>query len=205
MCAILLLILSLPLFFLFECQGLTDDVHVVVKNSLVAFENILPHLLQHQLKKHSLTEDNVIVALGSCGATSATANVHKASSDSVINPPLNDNNSSSNNDMHNNESLHTAVGDILASSSATSLAPPNASINNETCNVCYGYNNNIGDDKNIHSTMTNVIRGLQLAFENKYWVVQCKYLDLISKLDFPIIVSIYGSEQGRFYEVNMNG
>lgn len=47
------------------------------------------------------------------------------------------------------------------------------------------------DDHSIY-TMEKVIDKLLLVFDNKYWVVQCRYCDLISKLDFDSYRSVYG-------------
>lgn len=49
-------------------------------------------------------------------------------------------------------------------------------------------------------TLEKVIDRLLLVFDNKYWVVQCKYCDLISKLDFDNYRSIYG-ERSQVHKV----
>lgn len=70
--------------------------------------------------------------------------------------------------------------------------------------------NNIPDNANIllassdnygNVTIENIIDELMLVFGNKYWVVQCKYCDLISKLDFERLQLIYGVDRAQLYEV----
>lgn len=57
-------------------------------------------------------------------------------------------------------------------------------------------------DNHFHITIENIIDELLLVYENKYWVVQCKYCDLISKLDFDRIKLVIGHDQAQLYEVN---
>lgn len=179
-------------------QGLSDDVHVVVKQSLVAFDIIIPHLLEHQRTMHPSP------ALWPGSAASNAPGVNKISSD-LADPQLNNTGDGANNILPSSIvssplSLSTPPSPPTSSSTATAAAKAASAAaqltTSDICNVCYGNN------KNIAVTIENVIHGLQLVFENKYWVVQCKYCDLISKLDFQIINAIHGCDQGRLYEVS---
>lgn len=74
-------------------------------------------------------------------------------------------------------------------SSAANNKPDNA-------NILLASNDNYGN-----VTIENIIDELMLVFSNKYWVVQCKYCDLISKLDFERLQLIYGVDRAQIYEV----
>lgn len=89
-------------------------------------------------------------------------------------------------------SITTVVSPLLnvgGVDSAANNKPDNA-------NILLASNDNYGN-----VTIENIIDELMLVFGNKYWVVQCKYCDLISKLDFERLQLIYGVDRAQLYEV----
>lgn len=60
------------------------------------------------------------------------------------------------------------------------------------------------DDRIINEiTIQNIIDELLFVYENKYWVVQCKYCDLITKINCEHIKFIYNWDIGYLYEVHI--
>lgn len=52
-------------------------------------------------------------------------------------------------------------------------------------------------------TIGVILAGLQLVFaNNKYWVVQCKYGELIARLDFELIGWHVGDDERQVIEVS---
>lgn len=219
-------------------QGLNDDAHVVVKQSLVAFDSILPHLLKHQQTMHcrpalpilpeanEAGSTNADIVAGDVAAHAAAAGIDTTTAGNKTGFAINDNDNDNDDgdtvapanlnkissdltgsQLNNTKDSHNVLSSLplqppsgpppppLTTTTATTATPAPPST---YCDGCYGNN------KNNVVTIENVIHGLQLVFENKYWVVQCKYCDLISKLDFQIINAIYGCDQGHLYEVSFN-
>lgn len=67
----------------------------------------------------------------------------------------------------------------------------------------YGKNILLNFPDNNHSNVTieNIFNELALVYENKYWVVQCKYCDLISKINFEFLKWGFGYDRTYLYEV----
>lgn len=158
-----------------------------MKQSLVAIDNILPHLLKHQHMDVHHSSNSSVAGTDTTDIKTDAAPVPTTADD--VNTVA--------------ENLNKISSDLTASqpndtkyesNALPSPMPPPTII----CDGCYG------NDKNNAVTIESMIHELQLVFENKYWVVQCKYCDLISKLDFQIVNAIYGSDQGRLFEVSGN-
>lgn len=58
--------------------------------------------------------------------------------------------------------------------------------------------NNLMTEKNL---LEEMLDKLLLGFYNKYWLVQCKYCDVITKLDYQLLFSLLEEEKSNFYQV----
>ena len=224
-------------------KGLSDEIHIVVKQSLASIENVLPLLLKRRLLSRKAIIPNVIVdkkptnnknkqhkcdVCHTAEATTTTAMTTASKANLVADNVLGLNKKST--DLSNitgsvavnNQELNKIVavegnnaGSVTATVTANDCCCPsnvnvnvNTNTNSNTPNICLirrydddGYCCYCNNQSPSAITIENIIDELQLVFENKYWVVQCKYCDLISKLDFQIINMIYGCDQGHLYEV----
>lgn len=52
------------------------------------------------------------------------------------------------------------------------------------------------------TTIAGVLEQLQLVFANKYWVVQCKYSELIARLNYAEIEWHVGEDERHVIEVS---
>lgn len=164
-------------------QGLTDETHTVVKQALVSIENILPTLLlQQNALKCQRQQNNHIKKQGKRQQQQHQQQEQQFPDDSV--PGKND------------DSIN-----VLSETKSTKINFNNYNILLEPSSLAGNdvyYKDNYGN-----TTIENVIDALMLVYENKYWVVQSKYCDLISKLDFENIKLIYGYDRGQLFEVNL--
>lgn len=167
---------------------------MVVKQSLVAIDNILPHLLKHQHAVHHPLNSppSPLLPMAGAGTTDNKRDVAIVSNIADVGDTVALSLNKISSDLA--ASQQNSTKDVSNVFVLPSPGPPPTVI----CDGCYG------NDKNSSVTIGNVIHELQLVFENKYWVVQCKYCDLISKLDFQIVNAIYGCDQRRLFEVSVN-
>jgi hypothetical protein len=52
------------------------------------------------------------------------------------------------------------------------------------------------------SEIENVLNKLLMISYNKYWLVQCKYCDVITKIDIEMLGGIIGADRADSYEVS---